>query len=61
MNKANLCSWPEIAILIAMSRFYSHIITDIIMVLPVETFGYASSFRHTSVSGPEMSGQVSQV
>jgi len=44
-----------------MSRFYSHIITDIIMVLPVETFGYASSFRHTSVSGPEMSGQVSQV
>jgi len=46
VNKANLCSLPEIAAQIAMSRFYSQIITDIMMVLPLETSGYASSFRH---------------
>jgi len=46
VNKANLCSLPEIAAQIAMNRFYSQIITDIMMVLQVETSAYASSFRH---------------
>jgi hypothetical protein len=46
VNNANLFSLPEIAAQIVMNRFYSQIITDIMMVLQVETSGYASSFRH---------------
>jgi hypothetical protein len=45
VNKANLCNIPEIAALVALSRFYSQMINDIMTVLPLKSSGYANYFR----------------
>jgi hypothetical protein len=45
LNKVNLRNITQIAALVAVSRLNSQMLTEIMIVLPVETSGYASYFR----------------